>query len=285
MKKIHPLNVPLVIACLFVGFSIAGCQKNLDPQNIAAPLPDSVITGNLTLHYIYDAQERVIEERIDRLDSPNLIRRTYEYIGNDSLPWKRNTIFSSAGSANYSAVFSYNNLGQKTYDSAFFVPSVNYNSYSVITFDHAVPGRLAVTKNLAFYSSIYTQKDTAFLNNNTGNIDSIRTYFNGMWGTTRYAPYDSRFNFLKALSINQCNYYMSLPNNYAELYTGINSHPDQLLDYFNTTYCTGFSWINYYNVTVGSGQYQYQFNADNLPILRTLTNTNGINLTTRFVYR
>ena len=269
-------------------FLLFGCQKIISTQNNTSILLDSIITGNLSLHYVYDDQQRVIEERFNRLDSPMLIRRVYEYLGNNPLPFKRNHFSMANPSPDFSCVFSYNNNGQKIFDSSYYTPGSGFVGYSTTRFDYSVPSKIVVFKKLYYYTT-YDQMDTIFLNNNS-NIDSIKTYWgsnNSFWNCSAFLQYDPRLNKLKSLSINQCNYYMSVPNNVGNFFAGAEFNGIQgiILDYFNSNYLLNLDYYNSSHNVFISYQTQYQFNSDDLPISRTMTDNSGTITTTRLVYR
>lgn len=292
MKNIFsiPVNTLLISILMLTMFFLDGCQKGIGTNNTTNMLLDSVITNYsnsypisiYSLNFIYDEQERVIEERINRLDSPMLIRRTYEYMGNDPLPFKKNHFNASNVNPQFSAVFSYNNAGKKIYDSAYYLPASGYNGYLTIKFDYSVASKIIVSQKVSMSTGIYNCIDTIILNN-TGGVDSTIL---GWLAIDKYEQYDNRLNHLNSLSINQCNFYMSHPDNFTFLFTGgYNNIPEPSLDYFNTRYCTAKRLYSPGNNLSWYATYQYQFNNDNLPVSR-ITIVNGIvHATTRFVYK
>ena len=285
MKNISALSLSSFLISIVAIFIIAGCQKNIGTNNTTNSLmPDSVITNNYSLHYIYDGQERVIEERMNRLDSLVLLGRTvYEYIGTGLLPFKKTYFDGSNSNPTFSAEFNYNSSGKKTYDSAYFLPGSGYsNRYSLTKLDYSIFGRIIVFQKIHIVGTNYTQIDTIVLNN-SGNVDSV----SGLYEVQKHLQYDSRLNHLKPLSINQCNYYRSKPDNCGFLFTstGYNNSPEMHLDYFDINYCTSIRAYNRFNNLLLDVGYQYHFNNDNLPISRIFRINGTVIDTTRYVYK
>ncbi len=276
----------LLVLISIVG--IEGCAKNNGETNntTASFLLDSVISDNahwpnLNIKYIYDNQERVIEERVSYNDTLK-IRRTYEY-QSSMLPYKMTHYKGTNTSPEFVSVFGYNASGQKIYDSTYAMPGSVFNGYMIVRLDYAISGKIIVRQEQHPASNYFN--DTVFVNN--GNIDSLKNHNYTKWLLTQFT---SQLNVFKNLSISSCRFYSPTPSYPGHMFSGIaySTVEDIPLEYYNMHDYTTSTVIlgSYYSTNVT--QYEYQYNSNNLPVtLKKTTQAPGYFSVsqTRFVYK
>jgi hypothetical protein len=292
MKTLQHFFYPCILSLVFLisMAAIEGCAKNNvgDNNTSASVLLDSVISDNggwpfICIKYIYDNQERVIEERVSHNDTLRN-RRTYEYQGSSMLPYKMNSYKGTSTAPEFVSDFLYNAAGQKIYDSTYAMPGSVFTGNMSVRLDYSVAGKIIVKQEQ--HPSYDRYNDTIFLNN--GNIDSARTHFYTKW---IFAPYTNRLNVFKNLSISSCRFYSPAPNYPGQMFTGLfysNLEDIIPLEYFSTNdYGTAtaiFGTPSSSSVT----QYDYQYNSSNFPVSLKKTTTAPGYLSvsqTRFVYK
>lgn len=279
---------------LFIFSVSAGCKKseNLRPAS-TGNLLDSIVTGSSSLHFIYDEQERVIEERFQTGDSLQE-RSTYEYIGSSFLPFKRNRYYRDNATPEYSAEFQYNSDGQKIYDSAYFLSAALAGNYVTASLNYSAAGHIIVLQK-AYGNDYLLQIRLDTLNINTaGKIDSLESYsnvsqppsLNNMYYyySIVFNQFDAAPNVLRSLSTSACNFYAVSAYNFGNC---INSYSSLMLDYYNASYPAKFSQRSFADNSVYV--FQSQYNSLSLPVSQNVTGTyqanNYFNSQYRFVYR
>lgn len=228
-------SVVFILVLLISSACIEGCLKNNAGANntSAAVLLDSVIidygSGNyLSIKYIYDNQERVIEERVRHVDTPKT-RRTYEYQSNSTLPYKMNSYKGTNTNPEFISNFLYDANGRKIYDSTYAMPGSVFNGDMSVRLDYSVAGQIIIKQEQ--HPSYNTYYDTVFLN--IGNIDSAKTNYKTKWV---FSPYTNKLNVFKNLSISSCRFYSPAPNYPGSLFTGLfySTSQDIPLEYFSS---------------------------------------------------
>lgn len=298
------INYSLLVVFLFFYTS---CQKDFENEagkvvQTNPVLIDSIIIDNhlypgIAAHFIYDNQNRVVEERVTHNDTLKN-RRLYEYIGNDSLPYKKIYYKKSNSFPEFASFFQYDNSGQKIYDSTYALPAGSQTGYTVTSLDYSIPKRIVVKMKVGWNLFLFYQ-DTVFLNSNA-NIDSIQNYHstNFVLSATSISNYDARINPLKLLSISQCKFYETFPNQGGGYTAPINGNgyisgmgsdlrDDVFQDYFNKNLSLRTSYYIAFKPDFAK-QHLYQFNVDNLPIaLKTTVPYSGAmwEVNTRIVYK
>ncbi|MGC4103776.1 hypothetical protein [Ferruginibacter sp.] len=300
MRSTITLPRHIIILVLFIsGMAVMhSCQKSPGTQNTVASQLDSIVSGNSSIHFMYDAQGRVIEDRYQVADTLQE-RNVYEYNGSDTMPAKKKHYHRWDANPDATSVFLYNSNKQKTYDSTYFPGSTDH---TVIKLNYYASNRIAVLKdqNFANYTSHNWVADTVYLGSNQ-QIDSLRVYTGASqsiygtwnyWYTSKFSQYDNQQNLFATLSSSRSDFYPIDLNNFGSFTTN-NFYP--VLDYYNQTnactIATDIKYINYFG-PYSLFQKQFQFNADNLPVTEKITYTYtymGNNFSTitdyRFVYK
>jgi hypothetical protein len=279
---VNPYFITAIIVSLI--FIWVGCQKSITQQPENATILDSIIVKNLSVHFIYDSRQRIIEERVQGGDTL-AGRYTYEYNGNDSMPFRKNYFHSINTTPDLISLFYFNYNKQKVYDTTY---SPGNNEHTVTYFNYYANNRISVMEN--WQPSLW-RADTIYLNN-SGNIDSIRTYFTGpvpgslvYAGTTKFTQYDTHLNVFKSLSSNNCNYYsILLPWSHWGDLISINYPYYPVFDYYNTNYFTAVTTNTPFG-NFDTYQKQIQFNSDNLPVSEKVIGSHYGNQSDTFNYR
>src|SRR5688500_13693326 len=95
------------------------CQKDpVPPVSSLTGQLDSIISGDVTAKFIYDAQGRVIEDIFKRGDTVKE-RNIYFYEGASELPVKREFYHLGGTTPKFTSVIKYNAAGQKIADSTY----------------------------------------------------------------------------------------------------------------------------------------------------------------------
>ena len=251
---------------------LISCKKSDTYQPATTFLLDSVISSkNSNIHFIYDGQQRVIEEHFYNNDTFSL-RNVYEYLGNNVLPVRKTSYSGLNSTPSYISSFQYNNNGQKIYDSTYYPPGSGNLINIVATLDYSTLGKIYVLQK--YYPGFpgpgwIWRADTIYFNNNTRNIDSIRIfesqYLTGWYylNTNVFTQYDIQPNYFNSLNISSGDFYSLTYNQFGEymyLPGSIN------LDLFNSNYSTRVStnYLNASNYSVSLAQ--FIFNNYNLPV-------------------
>jgi len=271
---------------LVIAFLQNGCQKPLNELNSNTPLLDSIVGNNSSIHFIYDGQGRVIEDRYQLVDTLEE-RNVYEYHADERAPFTKKHFIKSGITPDKIAVYRYNTNGQKIYDST-YEPASGY--YTATNISYYGSGKIYLVQ--AQYTTplnIFWRADTIYLNSN-GNTDSLKCYWSTTqgnpgswtyWYSTAFTQYNSAANIFKSLSSGNAalNVTAALPWGSFENYYPV-------VDYFNNNYCTAINTFSPDNATY---QKQLQFNSNNLPVTGTVTYTNFTGYSDvkhyRFVYR
>ncbi|MEI2749287.1 MAG: hypothetical protein V9E88_11075 [Ferruginibacter sp.] len=276
MRKIQLYNF-LFLLVTGIGSTILfqGCEKNstVQPANLTARLIDSIIVDSSNLHFIYDAQERIVEERLVYNDSL-YERNTYEYNSSGRMPFKRNHFNRDETTPEYISYFQYDGNDKKIFDSSYYF---QYNAYILTSIYRNSPGKIIVTQTSSFPQNM--RSDTIFTNT-AGNADSIRSYYNSTqpfgplyhWHTATFAQFNNQENIFSSLNISQANFYIPGTafnfGSYIHSYSPINI--PFVIDYLNTNYFTAFGTRTIWNGEIFNIQKQIQFNSDNLPLEETV---------------
>lgn len=251
------------------------CQKEnaVQQTNLNARLIDSIIVETTNLHFIYDAQERIVEERLVYNDSL-YERNTYEYNSSDPMPFKRNHFNRDETTPEYSTFFQYDANDKKIYDSSYYF---QYNAYILSSINRTLPGKIIVTQTSSFPQNM--RSDTIFINS-AGNTDSIRSYYNSTqpfgplyhWHTATFGQFNNQENIFNSLNISHANFYIPGTafnfGSYLHSYSPMNI--PNVIDYLNSNYYSAFSTQTIWNGDVFNIQKQIQFNSDNLPVEETI---------------
>jgi len=289
MKTLQHFFYPGILSLVFLisMAAIEGCNKYNGESNntTTSVLLDSIISDegawpHMSIKYIYDNEERVIEERISHDDTLKT-RRTYEYQGSNIVPYKMDSYNGTSTSPVFVSSFLYNAAGQKNYDSTYATPGSPYTGYMIAKLDYSVAGRISVRQHQHPANNYFN--DTVFLNN--GNIDSVKTnlYGNNTWV---FGSFTNKLNVFKNLSISSCRFYSPTPGYPGLMFTGYSYQTvqDIILEYNNVNHFGVFTLTG----SLASTQYEYQYNSSNLPVtLKKTTTAPGYLWVTqmRFVYK
>ena len=244
MKIYYPMRPQTILITGLAIFLLifCSCQKEVNSIVNNAPLLDSVIYYNgfddsVRLHFVYDGQDRVIEERISYKDTLRT-RRVYAYNGNDPWPYQM-TGYSNGDLVNpeSKSFYQYNSSGRKIYDSTWAMPGSVYTGYKVSHFDYSTPSRLFISSSI---SPAYFQEKDTLVFNTTGNIDSMygkASYTPGVWtgdNVWKFSLYETGENPLHNLSTAGARSFESIPGGSIYYFTGMSrlSLSDEVMDYF-----------------------------------------------------
>lgn len=280
----------LVLSFFLVSHS--SCKKSEDlfiPDN--HHLIDSVVGEGKSVHFVYDNQQRIVEEYYQEVDSLKA-HNTYHYNGNDSTPYRKDFYIGNESTPSYVGEFLYNAKHQKVYDSIYDVRNVA-GYYRVNDINYDVPGRIDIVHRSGVVSGGggFSDLKTTIYINSAGNMDSLRAlyYINNGSSTLVVNHYSAVFsgynyaNIFAASSISSCNF-MAGDINTSGLFMSNDFFP--VLDDFNTN-CFGRFVYNRENVGVFDYQSQFEFDANNRPVKQILQQTAGGGISTksyRFVY-
>jgi hypothetical protein len=268
-----------IIIFVICSVLVGSCTKSevLNSQQI---LLDSVIMGSRNLKFMYDAQGRVIKERLVISDTLKM-ENTFFYNGMDSSPYMKSHL-SHHTSGHHFSYFKYNNSGDKVFDSTIYLYNIvlGENWRIVVNIDYSINGKIVVKQKVTPQGS--TRIDTLYINN-SGNTDSVKQYvlYSNQplvhFGTVKPIKFNSIPNHLRTLSISRCKFYQPEafvnPASYAHSY---NLEDFQLaFDYFNSNYI----------IQLQSFQKSIQFNSNNLPSSHTLTPNPNLYPVVRYIYK
>ncbi len=132
---------------LFLGILISlnfflSCSKSETQRSLNPTLLDSVIMATSNLNFIYDSQNRVVQERLvgnDTLREEN----TYVYNGTDSSPFMR-THINHSSNLNFVSYFTYNTSGYKVRDSTYYFSS---GSSIISVINYSITQKICVLQN------------------------------------------------------------------------------------------------------------------------------------------
>ncbi len=287
-------NSLLLHFILFAVVIFSSCQKSGDSvqQPASSWKVDSIISGNTSLHFIYDSQGRVIEDRYQIGDTMEE-RNTYQYSGSDSMPFTKKRFTRQELNPSTVSYFQYNSKKQKIYDSTAFSDGTTYKTFRI---SYYATNRIGIISDMSAAPTPATRfhnwdADTIFLNS-AGNIDSINVYTGlsqsiygawRFWYTEKYSSYDVLHpNVFTTLSTSQANFFTLSRSGSGRW----GMHFYHLINNFSSNFAAGWFLAYSPGTTSAFTQKRYTYNSANLPVKMEFIDPSGSLLAeTRIIYK